>query len=147
MNKMDIARGPSMDSRQTREVTEGLTEEESLEMRLELLSQQEMQKLKNNAELLKTLRGLHTLIKESTANVQRAAHEVRAYPVEAVTQATVRIEQSVKACEKSAARAQEVYTEAARLVSKLEGSYIMWIVMASLLSAMAVATPVMLILR
>ena len=103
--------------------------------------------MKSNAELLKILKDLHAMIKDATMSVQRAAHEVRVYPVEAVTQATVRIEQSIKTCENSATEAQEVYSEAKQLISKLETNYIWWIIAAALISAMAVATPVLLILR
>ncbi len=114
-------------------------EAEILEMRLNLLNQQEMNRLKSNDELIKTLRALHTAIKDSTSNVQRAAHEVRAYPVEVISQATARMEQCLNRCEMSATKAQQVYDEALKMVSEVNKYYWQWIICVALVSPMVMA--------
>lgn len=113
MRKLERVMNMSSSTNQgTKTNTPEMSETDLLEMRLGLLSQQEMQRAKSNAELMRTLKDLHTLIKEASQSVQRAAHEVRGYPVEVVTQVTTRVEQSVKKCEDAAERASKVFRAA-----------------------------------
>ena len=99
-----------------------LSEQETLEMRLSLLNQQENLKLKNNAELLKALSDLNKNIKEASKEVQRSAQEVRNYPVEVIAKNTTRMEQCLMRCEESAKKASMAYDNASELITDYENS-------------------------
>jgi len=80
-------------------------------------------------------------------SVQKAAHEVRAYPVEVITQSTTRVELSVKSCVEAAERARKTYDAAQQLVRKVEWQMLLWVIAASMLSAMTTATIIFLKIR
>ena len=145
MSKSDMARGMSMDSGRERERERQIpgrepSEDEVLEMRLNLLQQHDMQKLKNSVELMKALKDLHGLIKDASLSVRQSANEVRVYPAEVVTQATARVEQSVRQCVEASERARDTYNEATRLVGMVEKHIVWWVVLASVLSPTVIAT-------
>ena len=117
----------------------GMGESEILEMRLTLLQQQDMEKLKSTAELMKALRDLHGLIKTATLSVKQSANEVRAYPAEVISQATAKVENSVKFCVEGAERARDVYNAAQHLVTMVEKHIVWWVIIPSILSPMVIA--------
>ena len=147
-----MARGMSLDSSREREMERPISdrepsEEEILEMRLNLLQQHDMQKLKSSAELMKALRDLHVLIKEVSLSVRQAANEVKGYPGEVITQATVRVEQSVRQCLEASERARNTYNAATQLVSMVEKQIVWWVITASVLSPLVIASIILWRLR
>jgi len=73
-------------------------------------------------------------------SVQKSAHEVRAYPVEVITQSTTRIELSIKSCVEAAERARDTYNEATRMVHMVDKYVVWWVIITSVLSSSLVAT-------
>lgn len=147
-----MARGMSLDSSREREMERPISdrepsEEEILEMRLNLLQQHDMQKLKSSAELMKALRDLHVLIREVSLSVRQAANEVRGYPAEAIAQATLRVEQSVRQCVEASERARNTYNAATQLVSMVEKQIVWWVITASVLSPLVIASIILWRLR
>lgn len=147
MSKMDMARGMSMDSGREREKErqipgKELSDAEILEMRLTLLQQQDMEKLKSNAELMKTLRDLHALIKDATLSEKQSASEVRSYPAEVINKGTARVEQAVQQCVAASQQANQTYSAATQLVSMVEKQILWWgawVLFASVLSPTVIA--------
>ena len=144
MSKLDMARGMSMDSGRERTQERPipgreLSDAEILEMRLTLLQQQDMEKLKSSAELMKTLRDLHGLIKAATLSVQQSANAVKDYPAEVIKQSTARVEQSVKSCLEAAEKARHTYDAAVKLVSKVERQMGWWVLASSVLTSIGTA--------
>lgn len=144
MSKLDMARGMSLDSSRERERERPIpgrepSEEEILEMRLNLLQQHDMQKLKSSAELMKALKDLHGLIRDVSLSVRQSANEVRVYPAEVITQATARVEQSVRQCVEASERARDTYNAATQLVSKVERQMGWWVLASSFLTAFGAA--------
>ncbi len=139
--KLDMVRQMGLDKDKENNLNKdnALSEQQTMEMRLDLLNQQEMQKLKNTAELLKTLQGLQKSIKEATSSVQTVAHEVRGYPVEVITQVTAQIELMVKNCEQAALKAQQVYSSAQETVSHFNKHTMYMVLAASVISPLLMA--------
>jgi hypothetical protein len=96
---------------------------------------------------MKALRDLHGLIKDVSLNVRQSANEVKAYPAEVITQATRRIEQSVKSCVEAAERARETYTMAQQLVSIVEQQIFWWVLATSVLSPTVIAAIILWLMR
>ena len=141
--KLDRVKNLSLNENQKEmNVENELSEEELLEMRLALLKRQDELKMQNNAELLKTLKDLQRSIKDSVASVQKAANEVRAYPVEAVTRVTEHVEQSLarmrdtaRSCEQAARKAQEIYITAQEVAEKSLRDTFIWVAVTAFLSS------------
>lgn len=148
MSKLDIARNISLESSRERQIPEKeLSEGEILELRLRLLQQQDMEKLKSNSELMKTLRDLLAHIKGATSTVQQAAQEVRDYPAESIDKAAARIEKAVRDSLKTAEEAQRVYSAAQRIMCSSERWFVWYMLGAALLSGMLVSGVVIFALR
>ena len=154
MSKFDMARGMSMDSREKEREREipgkELSDAEILEMRLTLLQQQDMEKLKSNAELMKTLRDLHGLIKDATLSVKQSANEVKSYPAEVINKGTARVEQAVQQCVAASQQASQTYGAATQLVSMVEKQILWWgawVLFASMLSPTVTAVILLWLMR
>lgn len=145
--KLDRVKNLSLDENQKEmNMKNGLSEEELLEMRLGLMKRQDELKMQSNAELLKTLKDLQKSIKDSVADVQKAANEVRAYPVEVVTRVTEHVEQSLarmrdaaRSSEQAAGKAKELYEAATISIERNWREHLIWMGIASLNAALITA--------
>lgn len=121
-----------------------LSERQILEMRVELLSQQDMKKIRDAVELVKILHSLLKAIKEAVLEVRKAAREVKGYPVEVITTVTARMEQCLSKCEQAAKRAQATYEIAQQFVIRADKTMAWWVVSASIMTSGLMALLLML---
>ena len=115
---------------------EEMSEVETMAMRVNLLGQQEMQRLNSNTELIKLLKSSQESSKITIREIRQIAHEVRDYPAEAVAKVGKAVDAALQDCRNSAQQAQKVYEQAQKTVSNFERNILYWLLIIGFCSPM-----------